>query len=149
MKFREFNLRRDPECPVCGEAPSVTAPIDYDDFCAGPPEESQLSEANEVDVAALQDKLASDKRCILLDVREPFEWEVARVEGAQLIPLGQLPARLSELDRDREIFVMCHSGMRSAQAAEFLRSAGFAKVANVAGGIDAWSAQIDPDVPRY
>ena len=86
---------------------------------------------------------------VLLDVREPFEFEVARIEGANLIPLGQLPGRLAELDREKEILVMCHSGMRSQQAAEFLRAAGFPRVANVAGGIDAWSQEIDPDVPRY
>ena len=85
----------------------------------------------------------------LLDVREPFEFEVARIEGANLIPLGELPGRVGELDREKEILVLCHSGMRSAQAAEFLQQAGFARVANVAGGIDAWSTEIDPDVPRY
>ena len=82
-------------------------------------------------------------------MREPFEFEMARIEGANLIPLGELPRRVGELDREAEIFVFCHSGMRSERAAEFLRSAGFAKVASVAGGIDAWSQEIDPEVPRY
>jgi rhodanese-related sulfurtransferase len=93
--------------------------------------------------------MASGQPFILLDVREPFEIEMAQIEGANLIPLGQLPARFHELDREKEIFVFCHSGVRSGQAAEFLRSAGLPKVANVAGGIDAWSREIDPDVPRY
>ncbi len=147
MKFREFNLRRDPECPVCGDQPSITEPIDYEAFCAG--ESAAESALPEIDVHALQRKLASGAPLTLLDVREPFEHEIAQIAGASLIPLGQLPARLSELEREQEIFVFCHSGVRSARAAEFLRSAGFAKVTNVAGGIDAWSEEIDPDVPRY
>lgn len=146
MKFREFHLRRDPECPVCGENPRITAPIDYETFCGGP---GVASEVPEIDVRALQTKLASAEPCILLDVREPFEVEVAQIAGANLIPLGQLPSRLGELDREKEILVLCHGGTRSAQAAEFLRSAGFERVFNVAGGIDAWSVEIDPDVPRY
>jgi adenylyltransferase/sulfurtransferase len=93
--------------------------------------------------------MESDRPFLQLDVREPFEFEMARIEGANLITLGAFAERDKELDRDQEIFVFCHSGVRSAQAAEFLRSAGFAKVANVAGGIDAWSQEIDPDVPRY
>ncbi|MEO6872848.1 MAG: molybdopterin-synthase adenylyltransferase MoeB [Chthoniobacterales bacterium] len=149
MKFREFNLRRDPECPVCGDAPSITTLIDYESFCGGAPNELESRDHAEIDVATLQRKLASGEPCLLLDVREPYEYEVARIEGANLIPLGQLPARLGELERAQEIFVLCHSGVRSAHAAGFLRSVGFEKVANVAGGIDAWSAQIDPDVPRY
>jgi len=93
--------------------------------------------------------MASGQPFTLLDVREPFEVEMANIDGANLIPLGELPARYGELDRTREIFVFCHSGMRSERAAEFLRSAGFSKVANVAGGIDAWSEEIDSNVPRY
>lgn len=147
MKFREFNLRRDPECPVCGDAPTISEPIDYEAFCQSTPAPGPSAE--EIDVHSLQQKLASGVPLILLDVREPFEYEVARIEGANLIPLGQLPARLAELDGEKEIFVFCHSGVRSAQAAEFLRSAGFAKATNVAGGIDAWSEEIDPNVPRY
>ena len=147
MKFREFNLRRDPACPVCGERPTITAPIDYETFCHGAPDPTAA--VPEIDVRALQARMASDLPFILLDVREPFEVELARIDGADLISLGQLPARFHELDREKEIFVFCHSGVRSAQAAEFLRSAGFPKVANVAGGIDAWSQEIDPDVPRY
>lgn len=147
MKFREFNLRRDPECPVCGDAPTIREPIDYEAFCQAAPA-ANASEA-EIDVRALQQKLASGAPLILLDVREPFECEVAQIDGAKLIPLGQLPARLPELDQEKEIFVFCHSGVRSAQATEFLRSAGFAKATNVAGGIDAWSEEIDPNVPRY
>ncbi|MGI8432956.1 MAG: molybdopterin-synthase adenylyltransferase MoeB [Chthoniobacterales bacterium] len=148
MKFREFNLRRDPECPVCGDAPRITAPIDYEAFCAGPPA-AEREETLEVDVVTLQRQLAGAEPALLLDVREPFEVELAQIKGAKLIPLGQLPTRIDELDRAKEILVLCHSGVRSLQAAEFLRSAGFSRVASVAGGIDAWSTEIDPDVPRY
>ena len=146
MNFRQFNLQRDPACPVCGDSPSITAPIDYEQFCQG--ERAPSPNDAEIDVHALRRKMAEGNSWILLDVREPFEFEVAHVEGAHLIPLGQLSGRLAELDRKKEILVMCHSGMRSQQAAEFLRAAGFAKVASVAGGIDAWSEEIDPDVPR-
>ena len=93
--------------------------------------------------------MKSGQPFILLDVREPFEFEMAQIEGANLIPLGELPTRWQELDREKEIFVFCHSGVRSARAAEFLRAAGFSKVANVAGGIDAWSEEVDSNVPRY
>ena len=147
MKFREFNLRRDPECPVCGDAPRITAPIDYEAFCDGGP--AVATRIPKIDVRTLQRKMASDEPTILLDVREPFEFELARIAGANLIPLGELPARVDELDREKEILVLCHSGMRSARAAEFLLAAGFTKVASVAGGIDAWSEEIDPNVPRY
>ena len=147
MKFREFNLRRDPDCPVCGEHPTIRAPIDYEMFCQGAPD--LTAAVPQIPVRELQARMSSGRPFILLDVREPFEFEMARIEGANLIPLGELPARYPELDRAREIFVFCHSGVRSERAAEFLRSAGFAKVANVAGGIDAWSEEIDPNVPRY
>ncbi len=147
MKFREFNLRRDPECPVCGEQPTITAPIDYETFCQGAPD--LTAAVPQVAVRELQQRMGSGEPFVLLDVREPFEFEMARIKGADLIPLGELPARWRELDRSKEIFVLCHSGIRSERAAEFLRSAGFTKVANVAGGIDAWSEEIDPEVPRY
>ena len=147
MKFREFNLRRDPACPVCGEAPTITRPIDYEMFCGVG--EGAEPNVNEIDVQALHKIMEGEGTWTLLDVREPYEVEVASIEGATLMPLGELPARVEELDRNREIFVFCHSGVRSARATEFLRSAGFPKVANVAGGIDAWSEEIDPSVPRY
>ena len=147
MKFREFNLKRDPDCPVCGERPTITEPIDYEMFCHGAPDLTKA--VPQIPVRELERRMNSGQPFVLLDVREPFEFEMARIEGANLIPLGELPARWQELDREKEIFVFCHSGARSERAAEFLRSAGFPKVANVAGGIDAWSEEIDPDVPRY
>ena len=147
MKFREFNLKRDPDCPVCGERPTITEPIDYEMFCHGAPDLTQA--APQISVRELERRMKTGQPFFLLDVREPFEFEMARIDGANLIPLGELPARAQELDRDKEIFVFCHSGVRSERAAEFLRSAGFSRVANVAGGIDAWSEEIDPRVPRY
>jgi sulfur-carrier protein adenylyltransferase/sulfurtransferase len=147
MKFREFNLKRDPACPVCGERPTITGPIDYETFCHRAPDLTQA--VPQIAVGELERRMRSGQPFVLLDVREPFEFEMARIEGANLIPLGELPARCQELDREKEIFVFCHSGVRSARAAEFLRSAGFARVTNVAGGIDAWSEEIDPGVPRY
>ncbi len=147
MKFREFNLKRDPECPVCGEQPTITEPIDYEMFCQGAPDLTKA--VPQIQVRELEQRMRSDKPFVLLDVREPFEYEMARIEGANLIPLGELPARFRELEREKEVFVLCHSGIRSERAAEFLRANGFARVANVAGGIDAWSEEIDPNVPRY
>jgi sulfur-carrier protein adenylyltransferase/sulfurtransferase len=147
MRFREFNLKRDPDCPVCGERPTITKPIDYETFCQGAPDLTKA--VPQIPVRELERRMNSGQPFVLLDVREPFEFEMARIVGARLIPLGELPARWQELDREKEIFVFCHSGVRSERAAEFLRSAGFSKVANVAGGIDAWSEEIDPGVPRY
>ncbi|MDQ3545020.1 MAG: molybdopterin-synthase adenylyltransferase MoeB [Verrucomicrobiota bacterium] len=147
MKFREFKVKRDPQCPVCGEQPTITEPIDYEMFCQGAPDLTKA--VPQVQVRELAERMRSGRPFVLLDVREPFEFEMARIEGAHLIPLGELPARWQELDREKEIFVLCHSGLRSERAAEFLTGSGCARVANVAGGIDAWSEEIDPDVPRY
>ncbi len=148
MKFREFKLRRDPECPVCGENPAITAPIDYEIFC-----NAGVSTASggmpEISVSALKEKLDASEPLILLDVREPQEYEIARIDSARLIPLGELPAQMEELDREAEIIVHCHSGVRSAHAVELLRAAGFSRAANLAGGIEAWSLEVDPSVPRY
>ncbi|HMJ07342.1 MAG TPA: molybdopterin-synthase adenylyltransferase MoeB [Chthoniobacterales bacterium] len=151
MKFREFKLRRDPECPVCGAHPSITEPIDYELFCdsATADSESTAGITPEISVRELKRKLDAREAILLLDVREPHEFEIAQIEGAQLIPLGDLPERLGELPRDREIVVHCHSGMRSAAAVQLLQKAGFPRALNLAGGIDAWSAEIDPSVARY
>ncbi len=151
MKFREFKLRRDPECPVCGENPSIRELVDYELFCGTTPAGAaeDASPAAELSVEELQRKRQAGESFLLLDVREPHEYDMARIEGGTLIPLRELPDRLDELERNREIVVYCHSGVRSAHAAQLLRSAGFDKAANLAGGIDAWSARIDPAVPRY
>ena len=146
MKFREFKLRRDPECPVCGEDPTIFAPIDYEMFCGTAGGNSNVSE---ISVEELKRKLDAHEPFELIDVREPHEYEIARIEGAKLIPLSELPTRFDELPRDREIVVHCHAGVRSAHAVGLLQKAGFNRAINLAGGIDAWSVEIDPAVPRY
>ncbi len=148
MKFREFHLRRDPECPVCGEHPTITELQDYEQFCAGP-QRTDRSVVPEITVQELQCKRAANEHFMLLDVRETFEDEIATIAGRTLIPLGELPSRLHEVPHDSEIVIHCHSGIRSAHAAQLLREAGFDRVFNLAGGIDAWSREIDPTVPRY
>jgi adenylyltransferase/sulfurtransferase len=149
MKFRTFNLRRDPECPVCGDHPTITAPIDYEGFCGIPKASDATSAVPEVTVQDLQNMMKRNEEFFLLDVREPFEWEIAHLPGATLIPLGQLPDRLSEIPRNQKVVVHCKSGGRSARAVGMLRDAGYEDARNVAGGINAWSEEIDPDVAMY
>jgi sulfur-carrier protein adenylyltransferase/sulfurtransferase len=144
MKFREFNLRRDPECPVCGEKPTITAPIDYEQFCGVP----GVQEVPSINVRELKRKMDAHEKFSLIDVREPFEYDIAKIDGAKLIPLGEIAAHTDELENG-EIIVHCHSGARSAQAVELLRKAGLTNVYNLEGGIDAWSEEIDPGVPKY
>jgi molybdopterin/thiamine biosynthesis adenylyltransferase/rhodanese-related sulfurtransferase len=143
MKFREFNVRRDPQCPVCGERPTITAPIDYEQFCG------IGAHVPAVSVQELKRKLDARESIQLIDVREPFENEIARIDNARLIPLGELPDRLNELDRESYMVVHCHTGKRSAQAVQLLRGAGFPNVFNLEGGIDRWSDEIDPTVQKY
>ena len=145
MKFRELNLRRDPQCPVCGENPSIFDPIDYEVFCGARIDE----EIPTISVRDLKRKVDAHEPFQLLDVREIFEYEIARIDGAKLIPLREIGARAEELPRDGQIVVHCHSGKRSAEAVRLLRERGFSDVYNLEGGIDAWSREIDPTVPRY
>ena len=152
MKFREFKLRRDPKCPVCSEHPTITELIDYDQFC-GVPQAAAAEAAEEavpeISVAELQKKLRANDNFLLLDVRERYEYDIARIPGAKLIPLGELPSRMSELDSAQEIALQCKTGRRSTQALRLLQEAGFSKLVNVAGGIEAWAKEIDPSVPKY
>ena len=145
VKFRELNLRRDPECPVCGENPTIFSPIDYDQFC-GARDEAAIPTMS---AHELKRKMVARERFELIDVREAFEYEIARINGAKLIPLGEIAERVDELPRERPIIVHCHSGQRSAQAVRLLQQRGFDKVYNLEGGIDAWSDQIDSSVPKY
>src|SRR5213080_3487244 len=145
VKFRELNLRRDPECPVCGENRTIFAPIDYDQFCGAPADEIVPA----ISVHELKRKTETREAFELIDVREPFEYEIARIDGAKLIPLGEIADRTDELQREQPIVVHCHSGKRSAQAVRLLQQRGFSNVYNLEGGIDAWSDQIDPTVPKY
>jgi molybdopterin/thiamine biosynthesis adenylyltransferase/rhodanese-related sulfurtransferase len=145
VKFRELNLRRDPECPVCGENPTIFSPIDYEEFCGARDQDAiPTMSAHE-----LKRKMDAHEPFELVDVREPFEYEIARIDGAKLIPLGEIAERANELQRERPIVVHCHTGRRSAEAVRLLQQRGFANVYNLEGGIDAWSEQIDSSVPRY
>jgi sulfur-carrier protein adenylyltransferase/sulfurtransferase len=145
VKFRELKLRHDPQCPVCGENPTIFSPIDYEQFC-GVRDQGTIPEMSPRE---LKRRMDAGEPFELLDVREPFEYEIARIDGAKLIPLGEITERLDELRGEQPIVVHCHSGKRSAQAARLLQQRGFANVYNLEGGIDAWSDQIDPNVPKY
>ena len=146
LQFREISLVKDPDCVVCGPHPTVTQLIDYEAFCgvgAPPVANGEISAA---DAAATAGR---DPSTVLVDVREPFEWDIVHVDGARHVPLRDLPARLRELDGHADVLVYCHHGTRSRQAVELLRAAGFSKVRSVRGGIDAWSAEVDPTLVRY
>ena len=150
MRFRELNLRKDPECPVCSEQPSQTELIDYEQFCGvGPEPEEEIPEGLNVDVQTLKSWLDEGRRVTVLDVRNPEEFAIGRIEGSTLIPLHELPQRFREVDTGDPMVVHCHHGPRSTQATLFLRQQGMEKVWNLAGGIHAWSRQIDPSVPQY
>jgi len=151
MKFRELKLRKNPECPVCGTHPTVTKLIDYQQFCGIVPDAKLGPVQNgitQMSVKELKQRLDQGDDLFILDVREPFEYQIAQI-GGHLIPLGELQKRVGELDPAREVVVQCKSGGRSQRAAEFLAKNGFAKVHNLAGGIHAWSSEIDPKVPKY
>jgi len=150
MKFRELKLRKNPECPVCGEHPTVTKLIDYVEFCGIRGEEAAApaSTVPEITPRELKSRLDRGDDIYVLDVREPHEYQICNI-GGHLIPLGDLSRRVNELDSSREIVAHCRSGKRSAEAAEFLRKAGFKKLWNLKGGILAWSDEVDPTVPKY
>jgi adenylyltransferase/sulfurtransferase len=149
MQFRELALQKDPDCPVCGEHPTVTKLIDYDAFCGMGQGESGKGEGVEISATELQLERGSKPDLVLIDVREPREAEIAHIEGARNIPLRELPGRLAELSGRGEIVTLCHHGPRSLKAREILKGAGFANVRSLAGGIDAWAREVDPGVPRY
>ena len=149
MQFRELALQKDPDCPVCGERPTVTKLIDYEAFCGVGAGSRESGDGVEISARDLQHERARKPNLLLIDVREPLEAEIARIEGARLIPLRELPRRLSELPGHAEIVTHCHHGPRSLQAREILKGAGFAKVRSLSGGIDAWSREVDGAVPRY
>ena len=146
IKFRELNLRRDPECPVCGENPTIFSPIDYEQFCGVRRDDEAIPAMS---AQELKRKMDAREPFELIDVRETFEYEIARIDGAKLIPLREIAERADELQREGPIVIHCHSGQRSAQAVRLLQQRGFANVYNLEGGIDAWSDQVDPAVPKY
>lgn len=147
LKFRELKLKKNPDCPICGDHPSISKLIDYEQFCGIDPAVSQ-SPSHQMTVEELKARLDRHDDVFILDVREPHEYEIVNM-GGHLIPLDDLPERVHELDSSREIVVHCKVGSRSARVVNFLRQSGFKKVKNLAGGIDAWAAKIDPSLPRY
>ncbi len=149
MKFRELKLRRDPECPICGEHPTIKELIDYEQFCGIVPEPA-AGIPDEVTVQEMKKALDDPRLGIkVLDVREPFEYEIAHIDGVPLLPMSQLRQRFTELDPNQQYYLLCKVGARSHQAVEFLREQGFKYVKNVRDGINAWSEEIDSNVPRY
>jgi len=151
MKFRELKLRRDPQCPVCGENPTITQLIDYEMFC-GITREPAEPEANPDEVTVQDMKRALDNPNLgikVLDVREPDEYEIARVDGVPLLPLSQINQRFTELDPNQQYYIHCKAGVRSLKAVQFLKEQGFKYVKSVKGGISAWSDEIDHSVPKY
>ena len=151
MRFRELTLRKDPDCPVCGTHPTVTALIDYDQFCGVAPAQAATptSDMSDMTVLELKARIDAGTAPFILDVRETQEYQINRIAGSTLIPLGELPARVGELDPNVEIVCQCKMGGRSAKAAAFLRQQGFANVHNLTGGITAWVEQVDPSQPKY
>ncbi len=161
MRFRELKLRRDPDCPVCGDHPTVRELIDYEQFCgmtggvtapapeAKPEPESTGAMTTEITPKELKAALERGDDLVVVDVREPQEYQIARIEGSVLIPLGEIPQRHAEIDRDKIVVCQCRSGVRSAKAAAFLRSVGFPRVLNLTGGILRWSDDVDPSQPKY
>jgi len=151
MRFRELKLRRNVDCPVCGDHPTIKELIDYHQFCGVPkePETGVPVASGDIDPTEVKRMLDRGDKFVLVDVREPHEFQICRIPGSTLIPLGELPKRVNELNSADEIVAHCKSGMRSAKAVDFLKQAGFKKVRNMTGGILAWSDKVDPTVPKY
>jgi adenylyltransferase/sulfurtransferase len=152
MRFRELKLRKNPDCPMCGTHPSINQLIDYQQFCGIVPEAAQEKDVKngipQMTVKELKRRLDAGQDLQLIDVREPYEYQIAQI-GGKLIPQNDVPQRLGEIDREREVVVHCRSGARSQRIAEFLKQNGYTKVANLAGGILAWSDEIDPRIQKY
>jgi molybdopterin/thiamine biosynthesis adenylyltransferase/rhodanese-related sulfurtransferase len=152
MRFRELKLRKNPECPVCGENPTVKELIDYEHFCGIVPESKEEKAVKngipQLNVKDLKRRIDAGEDVFILDVREPYEYQIAQI-GGKLVPQNDVPQRLAEIPRDREIVVQCRSGARSQRIAEFLKQSGYQQVVNLAGGILAWSDEIDPKVQKY
>jgi adenylyltransferase/sulfurtransferase len=152
MKFRELKLRKDPDCPVCGTHPTVKQLIDYEQFCGivpAKPESTAVNNAIEITALELKQRLDRGDKLTIVDVREPNEYQINRIAGSILIPLGDIPKRVNELDPSAELIMQCKSGARSGRAADFLRSVGFKHVLNLKGGILDWIDKVDPSQPKY
>jgi sulfur-carrier protein adenylyltransferase/sulfurtransferase len=150
MKFREIKLRRDPQCPICGDKPSIRQLVDYEQFCGIKIPGDKSMSPDEVSVHDMKEALDNPSRGIqVIDVREPDEQKIAAVKGVPLLPLSQLPQRYRELDPEKSYYLHCKAGGRSMKALEFLRQQGFKNLKSVAGGITAWSNEVDPSIPKY
>jgi adenylyltransferase/sulfurtransferase len=155
MRFRELKLKKDPDCPVCGTHPTVTRLIDYEQFCGVQPAAQEAAAAmagpgaKEITSVDLKRRLDHGDKLTLVDVREPNEYQINRIPGTVLIPLGEIPRRYAELNKSDEIVVTCKTGGRSARAADFLRTVGFTRVLNHKGGIVDWVDKVDPSQPKY
>jgi adenylyltransferase/sulfurtransferase len=153
LKFRELKLRKDPSCPVCGENPTIKGLIDYEEFCglkSGSVPSRDEFQLEEIGALQLSQRLRRGENIQLIDVREPNEYEIARIPESRLIPLGRVVNRMNEIDPTRETVVHCKGGVRSAKAIEALKRAGFqGRLVNLRGGITAWSDEVDPRVPKY
>jgi sulfur-carrier protein adenylyltransferase/sulfurtransferase len=150
LKFRELKLHKNPDCPMCGKHPTITELIDYEQFC-GIRGEEHVESTNVPEITPVEVKKWMDEKkpFVLLDVREPHEFQICRIPGSTLIPLGEVPKRMNELNSADEIVVHCRSGMRSAKAVEFLMQSGFRKIHNLKGGVLAWADEVDPSMPKY
>ena len=153
MKFREYRVRRNPQCPVCGDNPTVTGLIDYEQFCGVRGQEAPAPAAaaghGSITAEELKQRLDKGESVFILDVRNPNEYQICRIEGSTLLPLPELPQRFAELSREVEMIVHCKSGMRSAKAIQFLREQGFTRLVDLRGGILAWAERVDPNMPKY
>jgi adenylyltransferase/sulfurtransferase len=152
MTFKEFKLRRDPQCPVCGDNPTVTELIDYEQFCGvgrGGEEEADLDGVREISVQTLKQWMDEKKKFRLIDVREETEWEICNIPGATLMPLGTLSANVNQIDSSDEVVLQCKSGARSAKACKLLQKFGYKKIYNLEGGIIKWAEEIDSSMPTY
>ena len=147
MRFKELKLRKNPGCPVCGENPTIRELIDYEQFCGIRHDEQ--NEQDSISPEELSRRMREGEHIVLVDVREPQEWEICRIEGSRLIPLNDIPTRVSELSTADEIVLYCKVGQRSAYALNFMKDIGFRKVKNLKGGINAWAEKVDPAMPRY
>jgi adenylyltransferase/sulfurtransferase len=152
LSFKELRLRKNPECPICGEHPTIDHLIDYDEFCGigrGNEGEANLDASEEITATVLKERLDRGDRITVVDVREPYEYAIAKIPGTRLVPLGTVQERLHEFDTADEIVLHCKSGKRSAEALQIMKQAGFKRLKNLKGGILAWSDEVDPSVPKY
>jgi adenylyltransferase/sulfurtransferase len=151
MRFQEFALAKNPRCPVCGTHPSITEPIDYDTFCSGSGgHRDSVRTIPKMGPAELRKKLDEGEAIVLVDVREPFEWDISSI-GGRRIPLGEFSTRMGELaaEKNKDIVIYCRDGIRSAKAVYLLAQAGYCNVWNLEGGINSWAVEVDPTLPRY